>query len=135
MGWLRCAALGCAAPAVPRPCGTCSASCCCTPRPGRRQHASSYCLPQPVDLDFPASDFTHPFTHCRREDGSIDTAAFKIIYVAPMKALVAEMVGNFAKRLEPYGVKVRGAGEWRRLGCQGSAWAAGRAVHSSGCRG
>jgi pre-mRNA-splicing helicase BRR2 len=43
----------------------------------------------------------------RREDGSIDTSAFKIIYVAPMKALVAEMVGNFSKRLEPYGVKVR----------------------------
>ncbi|EFN58670.1 hypothetical protein CHLNCDRAFT_140958 [Chlorella variabilis] len=43
----------------------------------------------------------------RREDGSIDTAAFKIIYVAPMKALVAEMVGNFGKRLEPYKVKVR----------------------------
>ncbi|PSC69011.1 U5 small nuclear ribonucleo 200 kDa helicase-like [Micractinium conductrix] len=43
----------------------------------------------------------------RRDDGSIDTAAFKIIYVAPMKALVAEMVGNFGKRLEPYGVKVR----------------------------
>ena len=54
-----------------------------------------------------------PFTHCRREDGSIDTAAFKIIYVAPMKALVAEMVGNFAKRLEPYGVKVR---------CRGWGW-------------
>eukprot|EP00887_Chlorella_sp_A99_P002917 scaffold6.g2917.t1 len=58
----------------------------------------------------------------RREDSSIDTSAFKIIYIAPMKArrrrraaqcsaaraaLVAEMVGNFAKRLEPYGVKVR----------------------------
>ncbi|KAL6768281.1 hypothetical protein ACKKBF_B38500 [Auxenochlorella protothecoides x Auxenochlorella symbiontica] len=43
----------------------------------------------------------------RRPDGSIDTAAFKMIYVAPMKALVAEMVGNFAKRLEPYGVKVK----------------------------
>lgn len=43
----------------------------------------------------------------RQEDGSINTAAFKIIYVAPMKALVAEMVGNFSKRLEPYGVKVR----------------------------
>lgn len=43
----------------------------------------------------------------RREDGSIDTSAFKMIYVAPMKALVAEMVGNFSKRLEPYGVKVR----------------------------
>lgn len=31
---------------------------------------------------------------------------FKIVYVAPMKALVQEMVGNFTKRLAPYGVKV-----------------------------
>lgn len=38
---------------------------------------------------------------------SVDTEAFKMIYVAPMKALVAEMVGNFSKRLEPYGIKVR----------------------------
>ena len=43
----------------------------------------------------------------RRKDGTVDTSAFKIIYVAPMKALVAEMVGNFTKRLQPYGVKVR----------------------------
>ena len=43
----------------------------------------------------------------RKSDGSIDTSAFKMIYVAPMKALVAEMVGNFSKRLEPYGIKVR----------------------------
>ncbi len=43
----------------------------------------------------------------RRSDGTIDTSAFKMIYVAPMKALVAEMVGNFSKRLEPYGVQVR----------------------------
>ena len=49
---------------------------------------------------------------CRREDGSIDTAAFKIIYVAPMKALVAEMVGNFSKRLEPYDVKVGRCRGW-----------------------
>lgn len=42
-----------------------------------------------------------------RKDGSIDTSNFKIVYVAPMKALVAEMVGNFSTRLEPYGVKVR----------------------------
>jgi hypothetical protein len=38
----------------------------------------------------------------------IDTSAFKIVYVAPMKALVAEMVGNFSTRLgEAYGLKVR----------------------------
>lgn len=44
----------------------------------------------------------------RKADGSIDTSAFKIVYVAPMKALVAEMVGNFSTRLgEAYGLKVR----------------------------
>jgi hypothetical protein len=44
----------------------------------------------------------------RKQDGSIDTSAFKIVYVAPMKALVAEMVGNFSTRLgEAYGLKVR----------------------------
>eukprot|EP01125_Pyxidicula_operculata_P014589 TRINITY_DN4878_c0_g1_i1.p1 TRINITY_DN4878_c0_g1~~TRINITY_DN4878_c0_g1_i1.p1 ORF type:complete len:2162 (+),score=668.51 TRINITY_DN4878_c0_g1_i1:53-6538(+) len=31
---------------------------------------------------------------------------FKIIYVAPMKSLVQEMVFNFSKRLSPYGIKV-----------------------------
>ena len=30
----------------------------------------------------------------------------QVIYVAPMKSLVQEMVGNFAKRLEPYGLRV-----------------------------
>ncbi|ORX75112.1 hypothetical protein K493DRAFT_309247, partial [Basidiobolus meristosporus CBS 931.73] len=38
--------------------------------------------------------------------GIIDIDAFKIIYIAPMKALVQEMVLNFSKRLEPFGVKV-----------------------------
>ena len=40
-------------------------------------------------------------------DGSIRTDKFKIIYVAPMKALVSEMVENFGKRLKPMGVSVR----------------------------
>jgi pre-mRNA-splicing helicase BRR2 len=43
----------------------------------------------------------------RRPDGRLDTAAFKIVYVAPMKALVAEMVGNLGARLKPFGVNVR----------------------------
>lgn len=43
----------------------------------------------------------------QRADGSIDTGAFKIVYVAPMKALVAEMVGNFGKRLEKFGIQAR----------------------------
>ncbi|TIB36491.1 hypothetical protein E3P84_00909 [Wallemia ichthyophaga] len=40
------------------------------------------------------------------ETGAIDLDAFKIVYVAPMKALVQEQVGSFSKRLEPFGVKV-----------------------------
>ena len=42
----------------------------------------------------------------RREDGSLDTGAFKVVYVAPMKALVAEIVGNLGSRLAPFGIKV-----------------------------
>ncbi|KAG1103085.1 hypothetical protein G6F42_017270 [Rhizopus arrhizus] len=40
------------------------------------------------------------------ETGLIDLDAFKIVYIAPMKALVAEMVGNFSQRLKPYGISV-----------------------------
>jgi pre-mRNA-splicing helicase BRR2 len=43
----------------------------------------------------------------RNEDGSINKDAFKIVYVAPMKSLVREMVGNFSQRLEPYGLQVK----------------------------
>ncbi|KAJ3184262.1 DEIH-box ATPase [Geranomyces variabilis] len=42
----------------------------------------------------------------RNEAGEIALDAFKIIYIAPMKALVAEMVGNFSGRLEKFGIKV-----------------------------
>ena len=38
--------------------------------------------------------------------GEINLDAFKIIYIAPLKALVQEQVGNFGKRLEPYGITV-----------------------------
>lgn len=31
---------------------------------------------------------------------------FKCIYIAPMKSLVQEMVGNFTKRLAPFGITV-----------------------------
>ncbi|GAA5995998.1 hypothetical protein JCM5350_007013 [Sporobolomyces pararoseus] len=44
--------------------------------------------------------------HRDEATGEFDFSAFKIVYVAPMKALVQEMVGNFTKRLEPYGVVV-----------------------------
>ena len=35
--------------------------------------------------------------------GVIQRADFKIVYVAPMKALAAEVTNNFSKRLEPLG--------------------------------
>jgi len=40
-------------------------------------------------------------------DGVLRKDAFKIVYIAPMKALAAEMVANFSKRLEPLGIVVR----------------------------
>ncbi|KAJ7709781.1 Sec63 Brl domain-containing protein [Mycena rosella] len=40
------------------------------------------------------------------ETGSFDLAAFKIVYIAPMKALVQEMVGNFSARLKVFGITV-----------------------------
>mmetsp|Transcript_62196 Transcript_62196/g.148187 ORF Transcript_62196/g.148187 Transcript_62196/m.148187 type:complete len:2144 (+) Transcript_62196:214-6645(+) len=43
----------------------------------------------------------------RREDGSFALDEFKIIYLAPMKALVAEIVMNFSKRLESFGIVVK----------------------------
>jgi pre-mRNA-splicing helicase BRR2 len=45
--------------------------------------------------------------HRNKATGSIALDAFKIVYVAPMKALVQEMVVNFRKRLAPYGINVR----------------------------
>ncbi|EPQ53751.1 Sec63-domain-containing protein [Gloeophyllum trabeum ATCC 11539] len=38
--------------------------------------------------------------------GQFDLDSWKVIYVAPMKALVQEQVGQFSKRLAPYGIKV-----------------------------
>ncbi|KAL1312365.1 DExH-box ATP-dependent RNA helicase DExH12-like [Arachis hypogaea] len=45
--------------------------------------------------------------HRNPDDGSTDHSAYKIVYVAPMKALVAEVVGNLSNRLQSYDVKVR----------------------------
>jgi len=42
-----------------------------------------------------------------RSDGKINLNEFKIVYVAPMKALVQECVQNFGKKLAPYGISVR----------------------------
>ncbi|MCO5605661.1 hypothetical protein L7F22_059844 [Adiantum nelumboides] len=39
-----------------------------------------------------------------KEDG---LSGFKVVYVAPMKALVAEVVGNLSKRLDSYGITIK----------------------------
>ncbi|KAK6638558.1 DEIH-box ATPase [Polyplax serrata] len=39
-------------------------------------------------------------------DGNINGDEFKIIYIAPMRSLVQEMVGNFSKRLSSYNLVV-----------------------------
>ena len=41
------------------------------------------------------------------ETGKFELDSFKIVYVAPMKALVQEQVGNFSHRLKDFGVSVR----------------------------
>ena len=40
------------------------------------------------------------------ETGEINLDAFKIVYIAPLKALVQEQVGNFGARLKQYGIQV-----------------------------
>ena len=42
-----------------------------------------------------------------RDDGSVDLDAFKIVYVAPMKALVQEVVLNFTRKLAPFNIQVK----------------------------
>ena len=37
----------------------------------------------------------------------VNTNQFKIVYIAPMKALVKETVGNFSQRLSDYGINVK----------------------------
>ena len=41
------------------------------------------------------------------DDEVVDLTEFKIVYVAPMKALAAEMTYSFGKRLQPLGLTVR----------------------------
>lgn len=44
--------------------------------------------------------------HVDPNTGKINVDAFKIIYIAPLKSLVQEMVGSFSKRLANYNLKV-----------------------------
>jgi replicative superfamily II helicase len=38
--------------------------------------------------------------------GVIQKADFKVVYVAPMKALAAEVTANFSRRLAPLGARL-----------------------------
>ncbi|POS84876.1 Sec63-domain-containing protein [Erysiphe pulchra] len=40
------------------------------------------------------------------ETQDINLDAFKVVYIAPLKALVQEQVGNFGARLKPFGIQV-----------------------------
>jgi len=44
--------------------------------------------------------------HRDPQTGQIRLDEFKIIYIAPLKALVQEQVGNFGQRLKPFGITV-----------------------------
>lgn len=46
-------------------------------------------------------------TECQRDDGSFDLDSMKIVYIAPMKALVQECVLTFGEKLAPFGVTVK----------------------------
>ena len=51
--------------------------------------------------------FLNKLSKVRDEEmGTFKFDEFKIVDIAPMKALAQEMVGNFGKRFTPYGVKV-----------------------------
>lgn len=47
------------------------------------------------------------------EDGTIRADEFKVIYVAPMRSLVQEMVGNFSKVKKNFGYINENAYSWK----------------------
>jgi len=47
------------------------------------------------------SDYRDP------DGGNIDYSKFKVVYIAPMKALVAEITGNLENRLKTLGISVK----------------------------
>ena len=49
--------------------------------------------------------------HYNPEMQTFDFVSFKVIYIAPMKALVREVVGNFTNCLKHYNMKVGESGD------------------------
>jgi pre-mRNA-splicing helicase BRR2 len=66
----------------------------CAPTGAGKTNVALLCMLRQLDLS-------------RKADGSFDLDAMKIVYIAPMKALVQECVLNFSKRLECFGMKVK----------------------------
>lgn len=63
---------------------------------------SQYCNPSPASV----KDAVDVQFHIAKSD-------FKIVYVAPMKALAAEIVEKMGKRLKSFGISVREfTGKW-----------------------
>ncbi|KAJ2720409.1 activating signal cointegrator 1 complex subunit 3 [Coemansia sp. Benny D115] len=60
---------------------------------------AQHCTPAPSDVSW--------VDQSRRPDITVDKAAFKIVYVAPMKALAAEVTEKYQSRLAWLGIKCR----------------------------
>ena len=67
----------------------------CAPTGAGKTNVAMLCMLHEIGLHYDA------------KTDSVDLSAFKIIYVAPMKSLVQEMVHNFGRRLSPYGISVK----------------------------
>jgi pre-mRNA-splicing helicase BRR2 len=66
----------------------------CAPTGAGKTNVALMCMLQQIGLHL-------------RDDGTINLNAFKIVYIAPMKALVQECVQSFGKKLEPLGISVK----------------------------
>ncbi|RNA15787.1 U5 small nuclear ribonucleo helicase -like protein [Brachionus plicatilis] len=61
--------------------------------------------------------------HVDASTGQINVDQFKIVYVAPLKSLVQEMVGSFGKRLAKYNIKVAElTGDTQVIVCTPEKW-------------
>jgi pre-mRNA-splicing helicase BRR2 len=66
----------------------------CAPTGAGKTNVALMCMLQEIGLHI-------------KDDGKFDLDSFKIVYIAPMKALVQECVQSFGKKLAPFGINVR----------------------------
>lgn len=60
-----------------------------------------------ITLPHPRPSLAHFLFFCLSADSVFFFVSLQIVYVAPMKALAAEMTNYFSKRLEPLGIAVK----------------------------